>query len=342
MIWIDIDNPPQVQYLLPFKEALERQGHDVVLTARDYSITFDILRERGADFVPCGKGFGKKKIQKALGVMGRTASLVSRFAGRRPQFVISSSRSSSLAARLLKIPSYVICDYEFAELDSYRKFGSNIIFPEVIGAETFRNLGFSDDRLIPFDGIKEDLSFSIVDLEGVPPHRFPDSGGDRALVLFRPPAVEGHYYRSASGEFASQMLRHLASQPDVVVVFSPRYRWQAEQLGEYQWTNRPIVLEEGIEFVSLLKGVDAVIASGGTMAREAAYLGIPSFSIFRGTKCAVDRYLESIGRLTFVEEPAHFERLKFTKNVSSGNWKNGRRVLDDLVTELLQRSRHAG
>jgi predicted glycosyltransferase len=341
LVWIDIDNPPQVQYLLPFKEAFERRGYDVVVTARDYSITFNILRERGASFVPCGKGFGRKKLQKALGVFGRTASLVTRFATRRPEFVVSSSRSSSLAARLLRIPSYIICDYEFAELDSYRKFGSSIVYPEVIGAGPFRKLGFPQDRLIPFAGIKEDLTFSAVDLDAIAPYPF-NAGGDRGLVLFRPPAVEGHYYRSASGDFAGEVLRYLSQQPDVVVVYSPRYRWQVDSLAELEWANQPIVLADGVEFVSLLKGVDAVIASGGTMAREAAYLGIPSFSIFKGTKCAVDSYLESTGRLTFIQEPAHFDRLKFSKRASAGMGKTGGPVLDRLVNELLQRSSHAG
>ena len=40
-VWIDIDNPPQVQYLSPFERAFARLGAEVVVTARDYDQSFD-------------------------------------------------------------------------------------------------------------------------------------------------------------------------------------------------------------------------------------------------------------------------------------------------------------
>src|SRR5262249_21364375 len=150
------------------------------------------------------------------------------------------------------------------------------------------------------------------------------------LVLFRPPGTEGHYYTAASGDFAFQVLEYLATQPGLTVVFSPRYAWQSGWLERMHWINRPILLSEGVEFVSLLKAVDAVIASGGTMVREAAYLGIPAFSVFKGRKCSVDRYLESLGRLTFIEEPAHFPRLNVSKKASMCVLREGRRALAGL------------
>jgi hypothetical protein len=63
------------------------------------------------------------------------------------------------------------------------------------------------------------------------------------------------------------------------------------------------VLRKSVPFVSLLKSVDAVISSGGTMLREAAYLGLPAYSIFRSEIGQVDRHLESLGRLTILESP---------------------------------------
>jgi len=46
---------------------------------------------------------------------------------------------------------------------------------------------------------------------------------------------------------------------------------------------------------------DLVISGGGTMNREAAALGIPVYSIFRGEIGAVDRYLSNSGRLVLIE-----------------------------------------
>ena len=142
MIWIDIDNPPQVQYLLPFKQAFEKRGYKVALTARDYAITFDILRQRGVEFSSCGKAFGKNRVRKIWGTLNRTAALLARFARQRPTFLISASRSSALAARLMNIPSFIFCDYEFAELGSFRSLGCNLVFPSVIRLEHISQPGF--------------------------------------------------------------------------------------------------------------------------------------------------------------------------------------------------------
>jgi predicted glycosyltransferase len=113
-------------------------------------------------------------------------------------------------------------------------------------------------------------------------------------------------------------------------------------LDSLQWLNPPIILEDGIEFVSLLKGVDAVVTSGGTMAREAAYLGIPAFSIFKGKKCAVDKYLESLGELVFIENSLQLARTSFQKRVLRKKPQSGALVLDEIVTEMLLRTKNAG
>ena len=342
MIWIDIDNPPQVQYLLPFKQAFEKRGYKVALTARDNAITFDILRQKGAEFSSCGKAFGKNRFRKVWGTLNRTAALLAKFARQRPAFLISASRSSALAARLMKIPSFIFCDYEFAELGSFRSLGSNLVFPSVIGTNTFLNLGFTSDHLIPFDGIKEHLSFSDVNLEKIEPYRFNIGDPSKVLILFRPPAAESHYHADVSANFANDVLKYLSEQSNVVVIFVPRYPWQINMLNSQQWSNPPVVLADGIEFVSLLKAVDAVVTSGGTMAREAAYLGIPAYSIFKGKKCAVDTYLESLGKLVFIENQEPLNKLTFRKKAPLEKPENGEMVLENLVTEILKRANNAG
>ena len=65
-----------------------------------------------------------------------------------------------------------------------------------------------------------------------------------------------------------------------------------------------------VPFVSLLKSVDSVVCSGGTMLREAAYLGIPAYSIFQSEIGAVDRWLESIGRARLIERPEDVSCIK--------------------------------
>ena len=56
--------------------------------------------------------------------------------------------------------------------------------------------------------------------------------------------------------------------------------------------------------LNLIWHSDLVISGGGTMNREAAALGVPVYSIFRGTIGAVDHYLAAEGRLVLLESPA--------------------------------------
>jgi predicted glycosyltransferase len=336
--WVDIENPPQAQYLVPLARALERRGADVLVTARDYGITFELLRAQGIEFEPVGRHFGASKRAKVVGTLRRVRDL-RRILGERPRphAVVSVSRSASLAARSLRIPSFAVCDYEYVNLSVFRLAGTYVIHPDVISPEAFRARGVSQRRLISFHGIKEDLSFADVDLASVPAHVFPELEGSRRLrVLFRPPAEESHYHRRESTELGALTLERLARDADVSVIFSPRYDWQVGTLGGFAWTVPPIVLREPVPFVSLLKSVDVVISGGGTMTREAAYLGVPAVSVFRGVSGQVDAYLERSGRLTVVRSAEELSSLDLHGLERAEPLRTNPSAPDDIVDAVLQ------
>ena len=58
-VWIDIETPPQVRYLLPCKELFERSGADVVVTARDDGATYRLLESENAEFRAVGRQPGR-------------------------------------------------------------------------------------------------------------------------------------------------------------------------------------------------------------------------------------------------------------------------------------------
>ena len=49
------------------------------------------------------------------------------------------------------------------------------------------------------------------------------------------------------------------------------------------------------------------------MLREAAFLGVPAYSIFRSEIGQVDRYLESTGRLVFLTSNSEFDRVRLER-----------------------------
>lgn len=336
-VWIDIDNPPQARYLLPLVRRFEEAGHDVLLTARAQGDTFAILRSEGATFEPIGSSFGSGIPRKLYGLVKRTRQLTA-FLERqsaRPDLVVTGSRSASLVARKLGIPSFVIIDYEYVNLLVYRLAASHIVHPSVIDGGIFERRGIRPDQLMAFDGLKEDIAVADVDLFAVTPHEFDHDDESTPRVLFRPPAEESHYYRSQSRDLALELLRFLATRR-ARIVFSPRYSKQVRYLDEVPaWQEDPIVLRDPVPFIALLKGVDAVVSAGGTMLREAAYLGVPAYSIFCGNIGAVDRYLASIDRLTLVASPADFSRIKLIRKGSISPLRENSTTADEIINVIL-------
>jgi predicted glycosyltransferase len=183
------------------------------------------------------------------------------------------------------------------------------LFPDVIDPARYRSQGLRTAQLIAVKGIKEDLTFAGVDVDAFIPYDIGVVPDGAARVLFRPPAESSHYYREASSTMARLTLERLATA-GALVVFSPREPGQVVQLEGLPWKHKPIALDRSVPFVSLLKSVDLVICSGGTMLREAAYLGIPAYSIFQSKIGAVDRWLESIGRARLIAGPEDLDKIE--------------------------------
>jgi predicted glycosyltransferase len=233
-----------------------------------------------------------------------------------------------------RIPSFVINDYEHVDLLAYRAAGAYMFFPDVIDAAVYRRAGFPPRRLIPFAGIKEDLTFAELD-PTAPPVSFDGEAGV-STVLFRPPAEDSHYFRSESRHLALEVLSRLAADPQRRVVFLPRTPGQAAYLEQVSnWRSEPVLVQHALPPATLIRGVDAVVYSGGTMLREAAYLGVPAVSLLRSEIGAVDRHLASLGRLHIVDSIDAFDALELVRRPHLPVLAGNPRLVDELVGHVL-------
>jgi uncharacterized protein len=334
-VWIDIDNPPQVQYMLPFRAAFSKAGAEVFVTARAYGITADLISGQGAEARIVGAEFGRSKLWKAVGTLERARGLVAACgAWGRPTAVISSSRAAALAGWWMGISQFALLDYEHVDLGVYRQTGCYIIHPDLIPVEFFLERGFRRSRLLPFRGLKEDISFSTVKL--APLQREPQPR-KVTRFLIRPPAEESHYYVSGSGAVTREVLGFLSGRSDVQVLFSPRHPWQRSYLEGLQWVLDPVLLDHAVPFPGFLREADAMISAGGTMLREAAYVGVPAFSTFQGVAGAVDLHLEAQGRLVFIRSSQDFGRLLPAALVERAPMDSHPTLVTDLVREISSR-----
>jgi hypothetical protein len=126
------------------------------------------------------------------------------------------------------------------------------------------------------------------------------------LVTVRPPATEAHYHNPEAEGLFEEVVEYLGASPGVRMVILPRNVGAQRQAIERRWPalcgdGRIIIPRRALDGLNLVWLSDLVVSGGGTMNREAAALGVPVFSIFRGHLGAVDRYLAEHGRLVLIE-----------------------------------------
>jgi len=221
---------------------------------------------------------------------------------QQPVLAVShGSRSQTLAARLARIPSMVIADYEHV---THLTRPDWMVFPDVIPNEVTGRLS---NRVLRYPGIKEDVYASSFT---------PDStlaaelglGSSDIVATVRPPATEAHYHHPQSDQLFTEAMALLLGVERTRVVMLPRNERQAQEMisrfGGARDTGRMIIPPRAVDGLNLVWLSDLVISGGGTMNREAAALGVPVYSTFRGPTGAVDRYLASQGRLVLLESAA--------------------------------------
>jgi predicted glycosyltransferase len=342
--WVDVDNPPQAQYLSPIAKALRDRGHSVLLTARDHAPTLEVLANRGEAAIRVGGPFGESSLSKAAGTLARAARLhviVRRRIGT-PAAVVSTARSGVLAARALGAPAFTVLDYEGVELGVFRRSRTTILHPSVVPAERFIARGFPAERLSSFPGLKEDLAFSGLDVD-VDPVALPAPRDTRLpAVLVRPPSQTSHYRSEASMRAVGLVLDRLATRDDVQVVFSPREAGQAEMISARAWKVAPVVLERALPLPGLLRAVAWVVTGGGTMLREAAWLGVPGVSVFQGEMPAVDEWLRAEGAIRRVGQAAEVDGIDWARPPEHLGLHRHPEALEHVTSVILQGSLDEG
>lgn len=302
-IWIDLDNSPHVPFFIPIMKELENRGHSVFLTTRDCFQVCGLADYYKLKHKSIGKHYGANKLVKVIGTIWRCLQLSPIIHREKPDLSLShGSRSLVMLSSLLNIPTISLFDYEHAERLPFLKPVMGIV-PEVINvadiAKNFK-LGVRGYR-----GLKEDVYVSSF----TPDPSFLQKLNlkvEDMVVTIRPPATEAHYHNPESEKLFFEVVEFLGGNPAVRMVILPRNEKTQRDFIYKTW---PRMCEEGKIIIpdQVLNGLDLiwysdfVISGGGTMNREAAALGVPVYSIFRGKIGAVDRYLADKGRLTLIE-----------------------------------------
>ncbi|MEA2308799.1 MAG: uncharacterized protein QOI65_1085, partial [Thermoleophilaceae bacterium] len=196
-IWIDMTAPAHVLVFRPIVELLRSQGHEVELTARDYSQTVELLAMHGMEATVLGRHGGASRAEKAMALARRTRAMRRFGAGRDFDLALAhGSNDLAIAAAMLRVPAANTFDYEFAvqQHNVGCRLARRVMVPDRIPPERLRRFGVGPAKLVQYPGLKED--YYLFDFE--PDAGVPDSLGvdrDRIVVVFRPPADVALYHR---------------------------------------------------------------------------------------------------------------------------------------------------
>jgi predicted glycosyltransferase len=92
-----------------------------------------------------------------------------------------------------------------------------------------------------------------------------------------------------------------------------------------------------VDGLNLIWHSDLVISGGGTMNREAAALGVPVYSIFRGKIGAVDHYLADNGRLVLLETVEDIpKKILLDKRNIAAQFENSDRHALNRIVEIIE------
>jgi hypothetical protein len=113
---------------------------------------------------------------------------------------------------------------------------------------------------------------------------------------------------------------------------------QVRRLGKFSWKTEPFVVSGAVPALTLFAAADWVVCGGGTMLREAAYLGIPAVSIFGGPVGSVDAHLESLGAVRLVRNAADLTAIDWLAPPPVGRVERNPDLVDQLTGEIERRA----
>jgi predicted glycosyltransferase len=328
-VWVDLTNTAHVLVLRPLVELLEREGHEVILTARPLSHTLELLEDWGHPHTAIGRYGGTSRIGKARAAANRVSQMV-RF-GRRTRFDCALAHGSTdlpAACRALRIPNTTMFDYEWATLQHHVncRLASRVLVPDAIPAERLARYGAKPPKLVRYPGLKEEYYLSDFEPDDAVLHEL-KLDRERVLCLVRTAPAYALYLRGSENELVPRLLRKLNEAEEAQTVVLARTDEQREMIAALG-LERLVIPKRTVDGRSLVTFADALVSAGGTMNREAAVLGTPVWSIFEGRPGAVDEKLMSEGRLRSLRDPAE---VKLVKKATNAHERRTRRDPAELL-----------
>jgi len=288
-IWFDFTNPPHVNLYMPILRHLE-ENNRIVCTARHFVETLSLLEQNGIQYKKFGEHGGKSKLMKLYAFAERDLKLL--LGMPRFDISISSNYEAPQVSWLRRKTSIVFDDNDISPNWLYAKFASHVICPEAINKDAMIRMGIKSQKLITYNGYKEDIYIASFK----PDPLFLDKLPFKKFVTVRPENLFASYVTKGSKSIVPELIEKLTAK-GINILYLPRYELDRSYVGKQENVYIP---DSPLNGLDVCYYSDAVLTGAGTFSREASLMGTPAFSFFAGTEfLSVDLRLFSENRIFF-------------------------------------------
>jgi hypothetical protein len=271
-IWFDFVNVPHAHFLSVIRGHFLNK-HIIFCTARDFAELKSLLNQKNIEFKMIGSHY-RGKFFKIFGSIARCFSLWKNI----PPYDLSISCGSHEAALFSKIKgkkTVVFDDNDISPNWLYAPFTDYFICPSKFNIDKIIHQGIKKQNIYNYDGYKEDIYLA----DYKPDPDFINKIPFKEYFVVRPENLSASYIKGKNKKSITPELLKSLSGNGNNIVFLPRYKHER-------------VYAEGLKNIyipsDVLNGLDlcfyskAVFTGAGTLAREAACLGVPAVSFFPG------------------------------------------------------------
>ena len=326
-IWFDITNTPHINFFKPIIMRL-REDYKLIYSLKDFAETVPLFeKDIQEKYVLIGTHKGKKKFSKVLGMLSRISKLNSSISHFDIKISIGGD-SSNYLAKIRRKKSITFDDNETSFNRRYSLFTDMAFWPKAIPQAELARQGFKRNKLYQYDGFKEDIY--VADYH--PDDNFSNSLPFEHYVVVRPENLQANYIDNDSAKPITPKLLQALSKAGYNILYLPRYavdKAYAEGVKNIYIPDKPI---NGLNACYYSEGV---LTGAGTFAREAACLGVPSFSFFAGKSLlAVDKAMIRDGKMFFSRDVSELMARLKTSNRTDVDLNRSKVVQEEVITKL--------
>ncbi|MHC4836276.1 MAG: DUF354 domain-containing protein [Planctomycetota bacterium] len=265
-VLFDIVHPAQVHFFKQAIRQLQQRGDEVLVTARRKDITVELLKALNIEHT-CISSKGANMLAMGFELIGRTLKLMKIARKFKPDVMVARvGHSIGIAGKLMGIPTVIYDDMEHAKLQA--AIGMTFATYICTGLGYYRDFG---RRHVRFQGPPV-LSYMAPDYFTPDPEPLREAGlnPDQTLIFFRTVSWGASHDVGRKGTTLSELETAIATLSKYGRIVISSEDPLPQSLAQYA---NPVPVDH---MHDLLAFCDVCMIEGGTMAEEAAVLGVPS------------------------------------------------------------------